>query len=73
MGTMLPGFPQNYGFQLRYNMFQKINDGSLEIALKSLIAEMIPDLGFVYGGTGCDPHREQVRAMFESLVVSHMM
>ncbi|KAH3775150.1 hypothetical protein DPMN_176547 [Dreissena polymorpha] len=45
--TMLPGFRQNnYGFQLRYNMFQKINDEFLARAAQSFKEEMIPDLFF---------------------------
>ncbi|KAH3775161.1 hypothetical protein DPMN_176559 [Dreissena polymorpha] len=66
---MLPGFPQNYGFQLRYNMFQKINDESLARAVQSFKEDMIPDLGFSFGGV--DRYRAQVRDIFESPAVSH--
>ncbi|KAH3775142.1 hypothetical protein DPMN_176539 [Dreissena polymorpha] len=71
VGTMLPGFPQNYGFQLRYNMFQKINDESLARAAQSFIDEMMPELGVSFGVV--DPHQAQVYDMFESLAVSHAM
>ncbi|XP_052230411.1 uncharacterized protein LOC127844338 isoform X1 [Dreissena polymorpha] len=69
VNKMLPGFPQNFGFQLRYNLFQTIDDESLSRARQSLCDDLIPDLGFKFGVV-LNVSRSRVRDSFLSFVQS---